>query len=80
MNYVKNNENIFLTSKSFDCIKKFINLSINKKLDDLKKLQKDIENNLKNIDNSFNFPPLTSEAFRYPYFKNGGSFSELIFD
>ena len=80
MNDVKNNENILLTSKSFDCIKKFINLSINKKLDDLKKLQKDIENNLKNIDNSFNFPPLTSEAFRYPYFKNGGSFSELIFD
>ena len=80
MDQVKNNENILLNSKDFDCIKEFINFATNIKLDSLTKLQKDIENHLKIINNSFSFPPLTINAFQYPNFKNGGSFSELHFD
>ena len=80
MDQVKNNENILLNSKDFDCIKEFINFATNKKLDSLTKLQKDIENHLKIINNSFSFPPLTINSFQYPNFKNGGSFSELHFD
>ena len=80
MNDVKNNLNILLTSKDFDCFKEFIKFSINKKLNDLKQLQKKIEDNLKNIDNSFSIPLLTDEAFNFPYFINGGNFSEINFD
>ena len=80
MDQVKNNENILLTSKDFDCMRDFINFATNKKLDNLKRLQKDIENNLKNIDNSFSFPPLSINVFQYPNFKSRGKFHELHFD
>ena len=80
MDQVKNNENILLTSKDFDCMRDFINFSTNKKLDNLKRLQKDIENHLKNIDNSFSFPPLSINIFQYPNFKSRGKFHELHFD
>ena len=83
MENVKNNENILLNSKHHDCIKEFLNFSVNQNINALKNLQNQIEIKLKEIDNSFCFKPLNNNAFYFPYFlkfKDSGHFSELIFD
>ena len=80
MSIVKNNENILLNSKHHDCIKEFLNLAINQNINALRNLQNQIETKLKEIDNSFCFQPINTNAFYFPKFKDSGEFSELSFD
>ena len=77
---VKNNENILLNSKHYECIKEFLNFAIAQNIIALKNLQTQIENKLKELDNSFFFQPINDKALNFPKFKNGGYFSELSFD
>ena len=79
MKTVKKTENILLSSKYFNCIIEFLNYSTAKNINGLINLQKNVENHLKNIDNSFNFKQINNNAFNFPYFKNGGSFSDIKF-
>jgi len=79
MNVIQKTENILLNSKYYNCIKEFLCYSTNKNINALKNLQKDVENNLKNLDNSFSFKPLNNNAFNFQYFKNGGNFNEIKF-
>ena len=79
MNIIQKTENIFLNSKYYNCIKEFLCYATNKNINALKKLQKDVENNLKNLDNSFSFKPLNNNAFNFQHFKNGGYFNEIKF-
>ena len=80
MNAIKNSENILLNSKLFDCIKEFLNFATNENIDNLKNLQKEIENKLKNIDHSFSFKQINKDAFNFPNFKEGGYFKDLNFN
>ena len=80
MDNIRNIENILLNSKQYDCIKEFLNFAINQDINALKNLQNQIENKLKELDNSFCFKPINNKAFNFPKFKDGGSFSELSFD
>ena len=80
MGIVKNNENILLNSKHHDCIKEFLNFAINQNINALRNLQNQIENKLKELDNSFCFQPLNTNSFYFPKFKDSGEFSELSFD
>ena len=79
LDIVKNNENILLNSKQYECIKEFINFAINKNIYALEISQREIENNLKELDNSFYFTPINKNAINFPYFKSEGDFSELNF-
>ena len=79
LNAVKDTENILISSKYYDCIKEFLNYATTKNIDSLKNLQKDAENKLKNINSSFCFKPIDNNAFKFPYFKSKGSFSEIKF-
>jgi hypothetical protein len=80
MYIVQNNEKILINSKYFECIKEFLKCSTNENINDLKNLQKDIETKLKEIDQSFSFKPINNQAFSFPYFKDDGNFSEVLFD
>ena len=80
MGIVKNNENILLNSKHHDCIKEFLNFAINQNINALRNLQNQIENKLKELDNSFCFQPLNTNSFYFPKFKDSGEFSEISFD
>ena len=80
MDVVQYNENILINSKYYECIKEFLKCSTNENINDLKKLQKDIETNLKEIDESFSFKPINNQIFNFPNFKDGGYFSEVLFD
>ena len=80
MDDIKNEQNILINSKYFECIKEFLNCSTNENIYALKNLQKDIEAKLKDIEEDFSFKPINNQVFSFPYFKNGGSFSELFFD
>ena len=79
MDIVKKYENIFLNSKYYNCITEFLNFATTKNIDQLKNLQRNVENNLKNIDESFSFKQINKNAFNFPYFKSGGKFSEINF-
>ena len=79
MDVIKETENIFLNSKHYNCIKEFLSFATNKKINELKNLQKDVEQKLKKLDNSFSFKPLNDKAFNFPLFKNGGIFNEIKF-
>ena len=79
MNVIQKTENILLNSKYYNCIKEFLRYSTNKNINALKNLQKDVENNLKKLDNSFSFKPLNNNAFNFQHFKNGGNFHEIQF-
>ena len=68
-----------MSSKYYNCIKDFLNFSTTKNIDELKNLQKNVENSLKNIDNSFSFKKINNDVFNFPYFKSGGNFSEIKF-
>ena len=57
MDDIKNNENILINSKYFECIKEFLDCSTNENMDGLKNLQKDIEGKLKDIDEFFSVKP-----------------------
>ena len=80
MGIVRNNENILLNSKYFECIKDFLNFATNNKINELKNLQNIIEMKIKEKNNTFSFPPINEEAFNFPYFKGSGAFSELRFE
>ena len=80
LNLVQKQENILLNSKHYNCIKEFLNFTTSKNIYALKNLQKDVENNLKNLDNSFRFKPINNNAFNFPEFKGEGNFSDLSFD
>ena len=80
MNAIKNTENIFLNSHEFDCLKEFLNLATRENFENLKNLQKEIENELKELDESFSFKQINHDAFNFPNFKEGGSFREMSFD
>ena len=79
MDVVKNTENILLNSKHYDCIKEFLNYATTKNIDALKNLQQEVENSLKDMDDSFSFKQMNEDAFNYPNFKDGGSFSSINF-
>ena len=79
MDVAKKTENLLLSSKYYNCIKDFLNFSTTKNIDELKNLQKNVENSLKNIDNSFSFKKINNDVFNFPYFKSGGNFSEIKF-
>ena len=80
MNIIKNSENILINSKHFECMKEFFNFSINKNINALRRLQKNIESNLKTLDNSFCFKPINNNAFNFPKFKEKGTFADIHFD
>ena len=63
MNIVKNNENILLNSKYFECITDFLIFSTNNKIIELKNLQNNIEIKLKEKDSTFSFQQINDEAF-----------------
>ena len=79
MDIAKKSENLLLSSKYYNCIKEFLNFATNKNIDEIKNLQKNVENHLKNIDNSFSFKKINNNAFNFPHFKSGGNFSEIKF-
>ena len=79
MDIVKKCENILLNSKYYNCITEFLNFATTKNIDQLKNLQRNVENNLKNIDESFSFKQINKNAFNFPHFKSGGRFSEINF-
>ena len=80
LNSIKMTENILLNSNYFETIKDFLNYSVNKNLNALKNLQKNIENKMRQLDPSFFFREINNNAFEYPYFKNGGYFSSIKID
>ena len=61
-------------------MKEFFNFSINKNINALRQLQKNIESNLKTLDNSFCFKPINNNAFNFPKFKEKGTFADIHFD
>ena len=79
LDIVKNTENILLNSKHYNCIKEFLNYATTKNIIALKNLQRTVENNLKNLDDSFSFKKMNSNTFYFPNFKDGGSFSSINF-
>ena len=80
LNDIKATENILLNSNYFESIKEFLNYSVNKNLNALKNLQKNIEDKMRELDPSFYFREINNNAFEYPYFKKGGNFSSIKFD
>ena len=80
LNEIQKFENILFNSKYFNCIKEFLNFTTSKNINALKILQKNVENNLKNLDNSFRFKPINDNAFNFPEFKGEGNFSDISFD
>ena len=80
LNEIKTTENILLNSDYYECIKDFLNYTVNKNLSALKNLQKKIENKMKELDPFFCFREINDNAFKYPYFKNGGDFSSIKFN
>ena len=61
-------------------MKEFFNFSINKNINALRGLQKNIESNLKTLDKSFCFKPINNNAFNFPYFNEKGIFADIHFD
>ena len=80
MNVIKNSENVLMNSKHFECMKEFFNFSINKNINALRRLQQNIESNLKTLDKSFCFKPINNNAFNFPNFKEKGTFADIHFD
>ena len=80
MDTIKNNENILLNSKCFDCIKEFLNFSISENIEKLNNLQKEIEKELQDFDDSFSFKQINKNAFDFPNFLKYGYFNEIYFD
>ena len=80
MDIVQKNENIFINSKHYECMKEFLDYSTNKNINALRNLQINIETNLKNLNNSFHFRPINNNAFHFPKFKEKGDFSNINFD
>jgi len=80
MDIIKNSENILLNSKYFDCIKEFLNFSISENIEKLKNLQKEIEKELQDYDDSFSLRQINNNAFNFPNFLNDGNFNEIYFD
>ena len=76
---VRNSENILINSKYYNCMKEFLHFSTTKNINALKNLQKNIEANLKNLDNSFQFKDINNNAFNFPKFKEEGTFSQINF-
>ena len=77
---VRNSENILINSKYYNCMQEFLHFSTTKNINALKNLQKNIEANLKNLDNSFQFKDINNNAFNFPKFKEEGTFSQIILD
>ena len=76
---VRNSENILINSKYYNCMQEFLHFSTTKNINALKNLQKNIEANLKNLDNSFQFKDINNNAFNFPKFKEEGTFSQINF-
>ena len=77
---IKNTENILLNSKCFDCIKEFLNFSTSENIEKLKNLQKEIEKELQDYDDSFSFKEINKNACNFPNFIKEGNFNEIYFD
>ena len=80
MDTIKNTENILLNSKCFDCIKEFLYFSISENIEKLNNLQKEIEIELQDYDDSFTFKEINKNAFIFPNFIKEGNFNEISFD
>ena len=80
MDDIKNTENILLNSKYFDCIKEFLNFSTSENIEKLKNLQKEIEKELQDYDDSFSFKEINKNACNFPNFIKEGNFNEINFD
>ena len=61
-------------------LKEFLDYSTIKNINALRNLQKNIETNLKNLNNSFHFRPINNNAFHFPKFKGVGTFENINFD
>ena len=77
---VEKMENVFISSLHCNCIKKFLSLSCNEDLNELKNLQKECEKRYQKMDKSFKFKELDENAFKFPKFKESGKFEELDFE
>ena len=80
MDIVQKNENTLINSKHYECMKEFLDYSTSKNINALRNLQKNIETNLKNLNNSFHFRPINNNAFHFPKFKEIGTFENINFD
>ena len=76
---VKKMENVLLNSKYCNCMKDFLRIACNENLNEMKNLQKTIENKYKEIDNSFCFKKIDENAFKFPKFKENCKLNEIDF-
>ena len=72
-------ENVLLNSPYCNCMKEFLRIICNENLDELKNLQKSTEKKYQELDKSFYFKEINENAFKFPKFKEEGTFGELDF-